>query len=846
MTEGGNDPERSEEHMAEEEGEDAEGDPQEIFAEDMERMQHVLVSIFEYYSVQAGRLQEPWLTSARFMRMALDAQLLDRRLTSAKMDLIFSRVCGSSPHMSQRQFLDGIVRIAVTKFPECSSKPDAIARLFAKHLASFAGASEGALADLNDDALALVAAADEYLRIMYMGYFEAELKPIPTNKRHSPSSVLGEMQQMWLKMLNNFEVVPDLLAKSTAFAVFREVSSVSDLPLRVREALCGVKPEGHTFTYMRFQSAIALLAQKCFADDGPVAVLRLFEWMDASKGRNVFVATYPGRASKSGATNFRIMPERLPEECLAKIPPELAQRRRPSASSISINKEALDALGAQSGRAMSSTSGAHLADGRRGSGSSSETGTLGEGSAAGRPLASWAKRLIHSTFGHYAALGDPMQRNSLSMQKWTRLLRDAGVLSSEAGWISQSPGKTPARFSPPARGGGSAFGRTKSTGSIPVSSSSPATARGAQRRHSSTGATARRPSTGGVSVGRSSPVTFAVSPSRSPSGGYSSATGPALLPLKVFQKPILSQVDADLIFVQVVRDAEKAAAPTRSSGCFGASPCLASSSAAGRGSPGSSAAARGKKTMTPAGFAWALAEIALRCMPEFSDRRQALEAFCSKVLEPLSSCLLEVTPQEVADAASSVEEPFVKKLLLGCQGGLDKIFNMYCTEQVISRHHWTADSMSKFGHDFELTIEVPHLTLQMIFRSCTQQEAPRGKGTEGQLRQADFVVALVLIAQRITGSQGLPLVDRLCHLFARLNAVAGSSNLAAKLGGGLHEPLLPVFGSQQRPASSAAASAASLGSLVVTGKAADKGGPRGGGHREAPDMSWASILESAK
>ncbi|CAE7366023.1 unnamed protein product [Symbiodinium pilosum] len=72
----------------------------------------------------------------------MDAALLDERLTPAKVDVTFSRVCGSSPHMLLKQFRDAMVRLAAIKYPSLP-RTEAVMQLFHKHLATFQGTTKG-------------------------------------------------------------------------------------------------------------------------------------------------------------------------------------------------------------------------------------------------------------------------------------------------------------------------------------------------------------------------------------------------------------------------------------------------------------------------------------------------------------------------------------------------------------------------------------------------------------------------------------------------------------------------------------------------------------------------------
>ncbi|CAE8639210.1 unnamed protein product [Polarella glacialis] len=450
------------------------------------QVQEVLKSIFEYYACQGTvALKEPRLTSAKFQRMAMDAVLVDEKLTTAKVDVAFHRVCGSSPHMLLPQFRDAMVRLAVQKFSDIP-RTQAMLETYNVHLANFQGRLvSSAFSSLDAGTMAVLAAARPPLLTLYEGYFggaeyrraacqrasvsfatsrssvsvpkaqcKASARPADAAAELRRSAAAqGESQAALIQVFTDFEVLPELSPKSTAFAVF---------PL-----------------------------------------IRLLEWMDASKGRVIFTAAFPGHAPPGSSVSLKLLvPERLPEDLSGLLPPELRRRgaaagagssgRRGSerrASSASASK-ASDPGGVTVSVSVSSPAGpvsfGFAPDGRR-------------RSLASTPSASLTQRRRSGSTGNLANLSVPNLGSSTSSRQGLNRSGSVGaVRKSVAG----------------------------PRGSISGLDTAP------QKRQS---------------------LSFTVSGARAICSPGVSRTG---LPLQVFADPPLTQVEGDLVFIQAVRAAE--------------------------------------------------------------------------------------------------------------------------------------------------------------------------------------------------------------------------------------------------------------------------------------------------
>lgn len=377
------------------------------------------------------------------------------------------------------------------------------------------------------------------------------------------------------------------------------------------------------------------------------------------------------------------------------------------------------------------------------------------------------------------------------MLKFNRFLRDCGLLSSEAqgavtfgftpdGRRASTVPSSPATPTFKQQGGVNNLAvpelGTASKGNAGVNRSS---SRGSLQRHSVSGTPTL------TAFGRGSPTasetsarrqSLSLSVSEAKAGGHLHG-----LPLKVFMVPPLTQVEADLVYVQAVRE-------DTSSGAF-----------AGSGRRSSSVSGSGKKPaqtrlMSVEGFVRALADVAKRCMPpECVSGSQAVEDFCQRVLVPLNEVLLSSRSEEISSAFEMMEKPEISKLLSGCKAGIQKIFQMYTAEVALRRPHWNSESMSRFATDFHLLSDVSHLPLQRIFQDLSHHEScTTAGGVEGELSLDGLSIAFVMIAQKTFSGQAFATPEeRILIFLQRLNAVASQPSIAPRFGL-TTEPLLAL------------------------------------------------------
>jgi len=751
------------------------------------QIQDVLKSIFEYYSVGCQTVQGARLNSVRFQRMALDSALVGGRVTTAQVDVIFHQVCGSSQYMSFDQFLDAIVRVAAARNPGVG-RQEAVVKIYSECLSSFETQPSAVFKTVDPGSLSIVASVRSGLQVLYEGYFASEVKSFPERSTNAKQS---EAQTSFASLLTDFEVIPKLTNKSVGFAVYRLLAKTRAIPVDMLEQIMGDETpvRGRNFTYGHLAVAFVLVAHRCFADEGPASVIRLLQWMDSSKGRLKFAAKHPCLLPQSAA-NFKLLPDPLPAEFHDLLPQ--SKRRESSFGSYTSDSLMSSRNSTFSCASLQRATSCPRTISRVEAKPENVTPQVGESKLKDESTVpncttedvqdiQDVQDVIQRLFEFYAALGDPLNRTMLTTLKFNRFLRDAGLISSEVQNIANFDFAPSERRSKTEEDGDSYMSRRNESSSRVA----PLTA----RRASSVGRVAgnfvrtsaiQRSSLQGCPQARQDRrSTFTVSPMRMSLSKNTNNNEFTSLPLKVFPEPPLTQVDADLLFLQAIRQQE------------------ATDSLAVRSSivlrRSTNTLNMRRHQLTEEGFSKVVTEIASRCMPESVADEQALLDFSRQVLQPLRDLLPVASGEDVTAAAEVIGSKGGQKLLMRCRPGLEKVFQLYSTCEGQGRYpHWTPESMLRFATDFAITSEVSHMPLQQIFAaSCAVQE---GINTNtGQMNLHGMQLALVTIAQKINSCQeGTPL-EKVLSFFLRLNAVAaGGKHGAGSRLGAQFEPLLPL------------------------------------------------------
>ncbi|CAK9081155.1 Uncharacterized protein SCF082_LOCUS38658 [Durusdinium trenchii] len=223
------------------------------------------------------------------------------------------------------------------------------------------------------------------------------------------------------------------------------------------------------------------------------------------------------------------------------------------------------------------------------------------------------------------------------------------------------------------------------------------------------------------------------------------------LPLDLCPSPVLTRAQADLLYIQVMKQQEV--------------------------------------HMTQESFMRALAIVGQQCLagmdpaeaPELHDSQASLlNWFCEWALVPLADAL-GISQHDVLCAAEILRDPAVSALLRSCQRGLDIVFARYAAASPAPREpyrkgFWTVQSMQRFAAESDLSAELSHQCLQGIFSGCVQYGLER-RGVAGKMSSTCFRLALVVIAQRVHSAPGCTPLMRVAMFMLRLSICRGASDL---------------------------------------------------------------------
>lgn len=281
----------------------------------------------------------------------------------------------------------------------------------------------------------------------------------------------------------------------------------------------------------------------------------------------------------------------------------------------------------------------------------------------------------------------------------------------------------------------------------------------------------RGPSSSDVAIDRRSPAGLVVSPSRSQgpqgprkmsrqlSGSFTAGFGTTAeaaaaesgkLPLTLCAAPVLSRAQADLLYIQAMKQQEV--------------------------------------HMTQESFVRALAIVGLQCLSGVHDvyvprdDASVLNWFCQWALVPLAEAL-GISQHDVLCAAEILRDPEVSALLRSCQRGLHIVFARYAMASPAPREpyrkgFWAVQSMQRFAAEAEISAELSHQCLQRIFTGCVQHECSLERKTlPGKMSSSCFLLALIVIAQRVHSTPGCTPLMRVAMFMLRLSICRGASDL---------------------------------------------------------------------
>lgn len=146
----------------------------------VDAIEATLGEIFDFYASRPyTNGNRAVMKSMKFQKMALDADLIDdvAPLNSARVDLIFKKLCGNSPHMTFEQFMNACVQLALTKYPMKQRAHEALTLLYSEHFSKFANPHQQLFNSLDADFFDEITPLKEGIFTLYHGYFATENNP---------------------------------------------------------------------------------------------------------------------------------------------------------------------------------------------------------------------------------------------------------------------------------------------------------------------------------------------------------------------------------------------------------------------------------------------------------------------------------------------------------------------------------------------------------------------------------------------------------------------------------------------------------------------------------------------
>lgn len=279
-------------------------DPKDEF---VKKMREMLRKVFQFYASFGNRCNSRYLKPSQFIKMMLDADVADARLSQTKLDILFLQACKRSRTLEFEDFLELLCLVASKKFGKETVGDKALSRLLTQYIDPLfkrimnetdAGIEEKILnVPLSVSTLLLLRMINKPLQIIYKHYFSWEVNR-PLQEKPSMAKVEGELFQF----LKEFEVCPQLVAKASAHSIYTQVLNTPAAELCKNsqypdlEKILG-RDLGEMFTYFRFVVYLTRLGIFVFSDLNNVPsthkevsftdeekVYLLFERLDISGG----------------------------------------------------------------------------------------------------------------------------------------------------------------------------------------------------------------------------------------------------------------------------------------------------------------------------------------------------------------------------------------------------------------------------------------------------------------------------------------------------------------------------------------------------------------------------------
>ncbi|KAL4460259.1 hypothetical protein ABPG74_000010 [Tetrahymena malaccensis] len=239
-------------------------------------LKNKLRTVFTFYVSFGDRINVNYLKSNKFHKMMSDAQLKDNViLTQNRLDLMFVKENHNKHNMDFDTFLTLIAKIAILKFPQFTDA-QALQMILQNH---FLPLYDNIMAetDLGEDEIKFKEPIDEgpffilkeitpVIQLIYQHYFPFEWK-----NRGNEAQVKQKSETAIFQFLKEYDICPNLITKSSAFLLFRDILDTQTDNLCRNPQLTNLsgfisEDQGQCFTFWKYAIYLIRIANVCYSN----------------------------------------------------------------------------------------------------------------------------------------------------------------------------------------------------------------------------------------------------------------------------------------------------------------------------------------------------------------------------------------------------------------------------------------------------------------------------------------------------------------------------------------------------------------------------------------------------
>jgi hypothetical protein len=240
------------------------------------KMREKLRKIFNFYASFGNRCNPKSLKASQFIKMMIDADITDSHLTHTKLDILFLQASKRSKTVDFEEFLELLYLISLKKFRKESDPNEAFKLLLVNSIDPLfetiynetdMGVEDKIFnASLSVSTLLVLKMIQKPLQTIYKHFFQWEINR-PLQEKQS----IGKVESQLFHFLREFEICPQLIAKSSAHSLMNEIINTPTEDLCKNSQYSNLdrilgKDIGEFFTFFRFVVYFCRLGIYIFSD----------------------------------------------------------------------------------------------------------------------------------------------------------------------------------------------------------------------------------------------------------------------------------------------------------------------------------------------------------------------------------------------------------------------------------------------------------------------------------------------------------------------------------------------------------------------------------------------------